>query len=246
MAASRRASFDQSRRAPSAGGAPPRAVDPDGLRAEAARVLSRATKRLDKARARAAACTQREAELFADPAPFDADLMALPNRAELASAEASEAAREAALRQLVEIIAELDTKAPRLPYRTYMCADGAEIRVGRTAPENDRLGCDAEHRDADNCWLHASGRPGRPGSHVVVRACQLGGAELPREVEMNVAMLAAKDSKANTGGAVGVVNICRARPPLPSLGFSITPDSERAGRSMVAVVVDRPMYASML
>ena len=127
-----------------------------------------------------------------------------------------------------------------------MCADGAEIRVGRTAPENDRLGCDAEHRDADNCWLHASGRPGRPGSHVVVRACQLGGAKLPREVEMNVAMLAAKYSKANPGGAVGVVNICRARPPLPSLGFSITPDSERAGRSMVAVVVDRPMYASML
>ncbi|KAG8469224.1 hypothetical protein KFE25_007742 [Diacronema lutheri] len=223
-----------------------RAVDLDGLRAEAARVFSRASKRLEKARARAAACEQRKAELLADPAPSDADLMALPNCDELAAQEAGEGEREAALGRLVEMLAEVDgpahpragraielaaelqvndfpperpppaprkpkgppaSKGPRLPYRTYVSAGGAEIRVGRTAAENDRLSCDAEHRDADDWWMHASGCP---GSHVVIRASTLADGELPREVEVDAAMLATKYSKANPGGTVAVT-LCRAR-----------------------------------
>lgn len=209
-------------------------------------MFSRASKRLEKARARAAACEQRKAELLADPAPSDADLMALPNCDELAAQEAGEGEREAALGRLVEMLAEVDgpahpragraielaaelqvndfpperpppaprkpkgppaSKGPRLPYRTYVSAGGAEIRVGRTAAENDRLSCDAEHRDADDWWMHASGCP---GSHVVIRASTLADGELPREVEVDAAMLATKYSKANPGGTVAVT-LCRAR-----------------------------------
>jgi hypothetical protein len=100
------------------------------------------------------------------------------------------------------------SKGPRLPYRIYTSAGGAEIRVGRTAPENDQLSCDAAHRDSIDWWLHAAGCP---GSHVVVRARSLADAEsLPREVELDAAMLAAKYSKANPGGTV-TVTLCRAR-----------------------------------
>eukprot|EP00966_Prymnesium_polylepis_P018841 434024-Prymnesium_polylepis.1 len=56
-------------------------------------------------------------------------------------------------------------KGPRVPYRTYVSAEGAEIRVGRTAADNDLLSCDAAHRDGADWWMHASGCP---GSHVVI------------------------------------------------------------------------------
>jgi hypothetical protein len=100
------------------------------------------------------------------------------------------------------------SKGPRLPYRIYASAGEAEIRVGRTAPENDQLSCDTQHRDGDDWWLHAAGCP---GSHVVVRTHTLPAAgELPREVEMDAAILAAKYSKANPGGTVAVT-LCKAR-----------------------------------
>lgn len=228
-------------------------IDLDGLKREASRVLSRAVKRLEKARARAQACAQRQAELLAEPAPSEADLMALPNCDELAAQEADEAAREAALRQLVDLLAEVDSfshprasraialaaelgvndfapvrpppapkrpkgpppsKGPRLPYRTYRSAGGAEIRVGRTAAENDRLSCDAEHRDADDWWMHVAGCP---GSHVIIRRSSLDAPELPREVEMDAAILAAKYSKANPGGTVAVT-LCLARQVRKPMG----------------------------
>ena len=56
---------------------------------------------------------------------------------------------------------------PRLPYRVFTSDGGAEIRVGKTASDNDSLSCDPAHRDGDDWWLHAAGCP---GSHVVVRA----------------------------------------------------------------------------
>ena len=106
-------------------------------------------------------------------------------------------------------------KGPRIPYRTYVSAGGAEIRVGRTAADNDLLSCDPAHRDSADWWLHASGCP---GSHVTIRAETLGGAgELPEEVELDAAILAAKYSKAQQTGKVPV-NLCQARQVSKPLG----------------------------
>ncbi|KAJ1637575.1 hypothetical protein T492DRAFT_950816 [Pavlovales sp. CCMP2436] len=106
------------------------------------------------------------------------------------------------------------SKEPRLPYRTYLSAGGAEIRVGRTAADNDKLSCEPEHRDSDDWWMHAAGCP---GSHVVIRMRTLPGGELSREVEMDAAMLAAKYSKSNPGGTVGVT-LCQARQVRKPMG----------------------------
>ena len=268
-------------RAPSAGGAPPRAVDPDGLRAEAARVLSRATKRLDKARARAAACTQREAELFVDPAPFDADLMALPNRAELASAEASEAAREAALRQLVEIIAELDTSAhPRARLaielrRERLSARTAAARAqAAKGPAREQGAATAVPHVHVRGWRRDPRRAHRAGERPArlrrraPRRGQLLAARVrpprPPRLARRGARVPARRRRAAARGGDERGDACgqgfegqhgrrrRRRQHLPRAStFAVIrlqhhPDSERAGRSMVAVVVDRPMYASML
>lgn len=104
---------------------------------------------------------------------------------------------------------------PRLPYRVYRSEGGAEIRVGKQAKDNDVLSTDPSHRDADDFWLHASGCP---GSHVIVRSdsvSSVGGERLsldvlPREVELDAAVLAANYSKAARTGIVGVT-LCRAR-----------------------------------
>lgn len=55
------------------------------------------------------------------------------------------------------------SKGPRLPYRVFRSEDGAEIRVGKAAADNDVLSTDPQHRDGDDWWLHAAGCP---GSHV--------------------------------------------------------------------------------
>ena len=95
----------------------------------------------------------------------------------------------------------------RLPYRVFRSAGGAEIRVGKQAKDNDVLSTDPAHRDGDDWWMHAAGCP---GSHVVIRADSLGGSELPREVELDAAVLAANYSKATLSGSVRV-SLCRAR-----------------------------------
>lgn len=54
--------------------------------------------------------------------------------------------------------------APRLPYRAFRTAKGVEIRVGRSASDNDEL---TLHLSKGNdVWLHVRGRP---GAHVVIR-----------------------------------------------------------------------------
>ncbi len=53
---------------------------------------------------------------------------------------------------------------PRLPYRTFHTARGAQIRVGRSARDNDQLSL-KESRGND-LWLHTADAP---GSHVVLR-----------------------------------------------------------------------------
>jgi len=107
------------------------------------------------------------------------------------------------------------SKGPRLPYRVFRSEDGAEIRVGKAAADNDVLSTDPQHRDGDDWWLHAAGCP---GSHVVVRADSVGGGStLPREVELDAAVLAANYSKAAKTGSVGVT-LCRARQVSKPLG----------------------------
>jgi hypothetical protein len=97
--------------------------------------------------------------------------------------------------------------APRKPYRVWR-SGGAEIRVGRTAADNDVLSTDPAHRDDADWWLHVSGCP---GSHVVVRAETLqSAARLPDEIAMDAAVLAVNNSRATLSGRLGV-SLCRAK-----------------------------------
>lgn len=52
---------------------------------------------------------------------------------------------------------------PRLPYRTYQGFAGTEIRVGRTARDNDDL--TFRHARGSDVWLHTADAP---GSHVIL------------------------------------------------------------------------------
>ena len=106
------------------------------------------------------------------------------------------------------------SQAPRLPYRIFRSADGAEIRVGKQAKDNDVLSTDPQHRDGNDWWLHASGCP---GSHVVIRAESVQGIELPHEVELDAAVLAANYSKAALSGKVAV-SLCKARQVSKPMG----------------------------
>lgn len=98
----------------------------------------------------------------------------------------------------------------RLPYVTYTTVGGAEIRVGRSAADNDALSLDSAHRADDDWWLHASGVA---GSHVVVVARSLANpsaAELPHDVARDAALLAVWRSKASRSGGAVRVSLCRA------------------------------------
>jgi len=77
---------------------------------------------------------------------------------------------------------------PRLPYNVFRSATGVEIRVGKSASDNDALSCDPAHRDATDWWMHAAGSP---GSHVIIRT-----DDLDSETKKDAACLAALYSKA--------------------------------------------------
>ncbi len=53
--------------------------------------------------------------------------------------------------------------APRLPYRAFASSRGGEIRVGRSARDNDAL--TFRHSKGSDLWLHTADAP---GSHVVL------------------------------------------------------------------------------
>jgi predicted ribosome quality control (RQC) complex YloA/Tae2 family protein len=53
---------------------------------------------------------------------------------------------------------------PRLPYRSFRGARGSEIRVGRSARDNDELSL--RRSRGNDVWLHTAEAP---GSHVVLR-----------------------------------------------------------------------------
>lgn len=54
--------------------------------------------------------------------------------------------------------------APRVPYRSFSTSGGLEVRVGRTAKDNDAL--TFRHANGNDLWLHTSDAP---GSHVILR-----------------------------------------------------------------------------
>jgi len=73
---------------------------------------------------------------------------------------------------------------PRRPYRSFRGLRGSEIRVGRTAADNDAL--TLRHARGNDLWLHTADAP---GSHVVLRLER--GAEPDPEELLDAAHLAA-------------------------------------------------------
>ncbi len=103
-----------------------------------------------------------------------------------------------ALRRQQERRAESDGTTTTLPYRLYRTSGGLEVRVGRSARDNDRL---TFHESTPNdVWLHARSVP---GSHVILRWRDPEGAPPARDLA-EAAQLAAVFSRARTSGTVAV------------------------------------------
>lgn len=98
-----------------------------------------------------------------------ADLQRLEEDARDPDREPAEVDREAVRRGLLDPLQEADerkraTPAPRKPYRVFIGSRGGEIRVGRSARDNDAL--TVRHTRGNDLWLHTAEAP---GSHVVLR-----------------------------------------------------------------------------
>lgn len=85
----------------------------------------------------------------------------------------------------------------RLPYRSYRLRSGEELRVGRSAKDNDELL--RHHSAGKDLWLHAQGVE---GSHVIVRQSEA--AATPAGIEA-AARVAAEFSKARHSNLVPVI-----------------------------------------
>ena len=212
----------------------------EGIATEARRREARARKKLAKAEEKVAACEARagDCDLLRLEASVQAE--ALAQMSDLCSALADAmaggsrptAVEIAALAERAEALGVGDappprqprgsrkvkgprpSRAPRLPYRTFRASEGSEIRVGRSASDNDALSLEPAHRHPDDWWMHAAGCP---GSHVIIRAD--GRDELPEEDALDAAVLAANYSRAlATGASVVRVNLCRARQVVKPVG----------------------------
>jgi predicted ribosome quality control (RQC) complex YloA/Tae2 family protein len=121
--------------------------------------------------------------------------------------------------------------AEKLPYRSFVSADGLPVLVGRGAKENDQL--TLRHARGNDLWLHVSGSP---GSHVVVRVPA--GKSVPLETLLDAAALAVHYSPRRGRGGIEVVytpakNIRKPRGAAPGLvtfaaGKSIRSEHEPA------------------
>lgn len=117
---------------------------------------------------------------------------------------------------------------PRKPYFTYRSTDNIDIRVGRSASDNDELSCNPELRDGCDWWMHVAGYP---GSHVVIRYTGEDVMVKYRETVRDAALLAAVNSKCGQAGKITVsMTRCRnvskprgAKPGLVHLNGDITP-----------------------
>lgn len=98
------------------------------------------------------------------------------------------------------------TPERRLPYRTYRSADGLEIRVGRSASDNDELTFRCTR--GNDHWFHVCGSP---GSHVVVPSNR-GGSGLPEQTLLDACCLALHFSRGKqSAGEVWVTQVKHVR-----------------------------------
>ncbi len=86
---------------------------------------------------------------------------------------------------------------PRRPYRTFEGCRGGEIRVGRTASDNDEL--TLRHSRGNDLWLHTADAP---GSHVILRV--QGREEPDAEEILDAAHLAAHFSPLRSAARVNI------------------------------------------
>ncbi len=90
------------------------------------------------------------------------------------------------------------TDGDRSPFRRFVSNSGHPIWVGRSARENDAL--TLHHAKPYHVWLHVEGRA---GSHVIIPLIR--GAELPSELLIDAAHLAAHFSDARDESPVEVI-----------------------------------------
>lgn len=114
--------------------------------------------------------------------------MALAERAEDTGLDAEAVDDEAVAQGLLDRrqIADARKKkkaAPRKPYRSFVGSKGSEIRVGRTARDNDTLSIRLAR--GSDYWLHTADVP---GSHVIL--CTARGQEPHQEEILDAAHLA--------------------------------------------------------
>lgn len=203
------------------------ALDLHGLKRESQRRLDRATKKIAKKSARLVDLRPDSLE------HADCQQALLDAQAELTQLEALCELLERDEARAIQRALELGVKdsppdrpprkrkekvqtlphSPRKPYWRFESLAGVEIRVGRSARDNDLLSLLPEHRDPDDVWMHASGYP---GSHVIAR-CQT----LDEDTELDAACLAALYSKAvpkpatnappHAATGKAAVTMCRAR-----------------------------------
>jgi predicted ribosome quality control (RQC) complex YloA/Tae2 family protein len=133
-------------------------------------------------------------------------------------------ARQAGLRprQQQHVSSTSEADGPRLPYRRFVAIDGAEIRLGRGAADNDAL--TFRHARGGDLFLHAHDVP---GSHVILRERQRGAPPHP-EALLDAATLAAWHSKARGEPVIDVMYTPRKHVRKPK--------GAAAGRVSVAAV----------
>lgn len=178
-------------------GAPARRIALDPKRTPQANVerLFERAKKLERARESVAS----ELALAEDKLARLEDLLARAREPE-ADPEALEA--EALEGKLLEPRQVADPRkrkapAPRLPYRSYPVSGGHEVRVGRSAPDNDAL--TFRHARGNDLWLHTADCP---GSHVILRVER--NQEPDPEALVDAALLAVHFSPAKGGDGVPV------------------------------------------
>lgn len=173
-----------------------------------------AARRGHEARTRLAALRALEAEL--EEAASLPELEDVAERADAAGVRipAANAARASARRAV---------SAPRVPYRAFRGHGAREIRVGRSARDNDAL--TLRHARPFDLWLHVRGRR---GSHVVVPLART--EDCPPELLADAATLAAHFSEARGEEQVEVTYTRRkhVRKPRGFAPGAVRVDRERS------------------
>ena len=178
-------------------GAPPRRITLDPRRSPQANVerLFERARKLERARASVAselAMAQEKVALLED----------LLTKARTPESDPVALEAEALAARVLEQRQQGDPRkrkapAPRLPYRSYPVSGGFEVRVGRSAPDNDAL--TFKHARGNDLWLHTADCP---GSHVILRLEKR--QEADPEALVDAALLAVHFSPAKGGDHIPV------------------------------------------